>query len=125
MNHGLTIAIDEESKHVLELSELAKKDPEFYKYLQENDTELLQFAAAQDDRDDMIDVEEGSSSRILKEETIRQWQTAILQTRSLRALRSLIVAFRCAANMNEEDKSEAAWIIDDAESEHEVIPLAQ
>jgi nucleolar complex protein 2 len=34
------------------LAELAKKDPEFFKYLKENDAELLDFEGGDDDEDD-------------------------------------------------------------------------
>ncbi|KAG8879387.1 Nucleolar Complex 2 protein [Tulasnella sp. 331] len=115
---------DEGKKHVTELSELAKKDPEFYKYLQENDQDLLQFATAQDADDELDDQEEGSSSRVLKEETVKQWQAAILQKQSLRALRNLLLAFRSAANNNEEDKARDAWVIDNPSTFNKVVITA-
>lgn len=102
----------------MELSELAKKDPEFYKYLEENDQDLLQFATAQGNDEELDDQEEGSLSGVLKEETVKQWQAAILQKQSIRALRNLLLAFRSAANMNEEEsKGGDAWIIDNPSSE--------
>lgn len=39
-------------KHVADLKALAEKDPEFFKYLQENDAELLDFAGEEDEDDD-------------------------------------------------------------------------
>ena len=51
------ILLDDGHTHLLELSKLAEKDPEFYKYLQENDRELLEFGV-EDDSEEMSDVQE-------------------------------------------------------------------
>ncbi|KAG6374069.1 Noc2-domain-containing protein [Boletus reticuloceps] len=60
---------DEGVAHMHELSKLAEKDPEFYKYLQENDRELLEFGpedAVDDEDDEEEDVEmESETSPIL------------------------------------------------------------
>ncbi|KAL1739666.1 Noc2p family-domain-containing protein, partial [Schizophyllum fasciatum] len=113
-------ALDEEGKkHLIELSKLAEKDPEFYKYLQENDQELLDFnpdALENDDDDDAMDDagdEEMVKIPTLTKEILRGWQKAILEHRSLRALRKLHLAFRSAAHMNEDDQV-VAWAIDSA-----------
>ncbi|KAF8970594.1 Noc2p family-domain-containing protein [Flammula alnicola] len=108
-------------KHILELSKLAEKDPEFYKYLQENDQELLNFKADalqggssedEDERDgDVSMAEEEEQIPILTKDHLRQWQKSLLQQRSLRALRKLLIAFRSAAHMNE-DGQVLAWTID-------------
>ena len=39
----ISAVVDEGENHLAELSKLAEKDPEFFKYLQENDRELLEF----------------------------------------------------------------------------------
>ncbi|KAJ7619529.1 Noc2-domain-containing protein [Roridomyces roridus] len=110
--------------HMMELSKLAEKDPEFYKYLQENDKELLDFDAntgVQDDSDDEGQAaeaeeddpmgEEAQKMPILTTAILQKWQKSLLQHRSLRALRKLLVAFRAAAYMNEDDQV-LAWSID-------------
>ncbi|KZT66744.1 Noc2-domain-containing protein [Daedalea quercina L-15889] len=110
--------LDEEGRtHMLELSKLAEKDPEFYKYLQENDRELLDFEPDGADEDVVIE-EDADDERmpedkapILTKEVLRRWQKALLEQRSLRALRRLLIAFRAAAHMNEEDQ-DLAWTID-------------
>lgn len=108
---------DEGEAHVLELQKLAEKDPEFYKYLQENDRELLEFRPDTEMGDADIDddasmgdepADEKAPSLALTELT--KWQKALLDHRSLKALRKLLIAFRAAAHMNED--TPLAWSID-------------
>ncbi|KAK2465541.1 hypothetical protein APHAL10511_002433 [Amanita phalloides] len=109
--------LEEEGKaHMHELAQLAEKDPEFYKYLQENDRELLEF----NDDDASVDEIEESSEEDEKDKLptltmaiLRKWQVALLEQRSLRALRRMLIAFRSAAHMNEEDQV-LVWKIDNS-----------
>ena len=125
--------VDEGASHMLELSKLAEKDPEFYKYLQDHDRDLLEFNVDDDadveGADDDVGEPDATQLPTLTENILRTWQksllevseaafwfgtvalTYVLQTRSLRALRKLLVAFRSAVFMNEEDKV-LAWTID-------------
>jgi nucleolar complex protein 2 len=125
--------VDEGAVHMLELSKLAEKDPDFYKYLQEHDRDLLGFNVDDDDdvedADDDVGEPDASQLPTLTENILRTWQKSllevgkpaswfgtvtlihVLQTRSLRALRKLLVAFRSAVFMNEEDRV-LAWTID-------------
>ena len=76
---------DEGRNHLLELSKLAEKDPEFYKYLQENDRELLEFdpAEAGDEDEEMSDAEnvDSSTAPILTKTQLQKWQQALLKVR--------------------------------------------
>ena len=125
--------VEEGAAHMLELSKLAEKDPEFYKYLQEHDHDLLEFNMDDDadveDADDDVEEPDATQLPTLTENILRTWQKSllevgkpvswfgtvafiyVLQTRSLRALRKLLVAFRSAVFMNEEDRV-LAWTID-------------
>lgn len=71
---------------MLELAQLAEKDPDFYKYLQENDRELLEF---QEDDDISVDEEEEGSEEESEEDKVptltmailKKWQKALLEVR--------------------------------------------
>ncbi|KAJ7079563.1 Noc2-domain-containing protein [Mycena belliarum] len=124
---------EEGDAHLLELSKLAEKDPEFYKYLQENDKELLDFnpnAAGADDDSDEEDAPEAADDPmgeaqipILTKNILQKWQRLLLEHRSLRALRKLLIAFRAAAHMNE-DGQVLAWSIDNASVYSKLITTA-
>ncbi|TFY76896.1 hypothetical protein EWM64_g7117 [Hericium alpestre] len=107
---------DEGVNHLEELSKLAEKDPEFYKYLQENDRELLDFDPNAIEEDSEEEAEEDDAMEtdkipVLTKQVLQKWQKALLEQRSLRALRKLLIAFRSAAHMNEEDQV-VAWTVD-------------
>ena len=80
---------DEGAAHLIELSELAKKDPEFYKYLQENDRELLEFNPEEDDLGsdeedegedvDMEEPQEAQRAPVLTKKELQRWQKGLLE----------------------------------------------
>ena len=79
-----TTTTDEGAVHLLELSKLAEKDPEFYKYLQENDRELLDFNKMDDDDDVSDNADdavgpEGDRLPSLTEKILRSWQKSLLE----------------------------------------------
>jgi nucleolar complex protein 2 len=70
--------VDEGAAHLLQLTELAEKDPEFYQYLEENDRDLLDFDPDREDEDLMEDVGMGQSPELTKQE-VQKWQKALLE----------------------------------------------
>ena len=132
---------------------LAEKDPEFYKFLKENDPEALDF----DDNADLAEVDELSAGEESEDEqpkkkrkqskqveedededeeeatgneltapTVAKWRKAMLDTKSLRAARQVVLAFRCAAHLNEDDTEEVQqrWTINSPEVFNDVLLLA-
>ncbi|KAL6701305.1 Noc2p family domain-containing protein [Trichoderma pleuroticola] len=128
---------------------LAEKDPEFYKFLKENDSELLDFdenadlaevdelSAGEEDADEELPKkkrkkgnkaeEEPAQNNELTRNTIAGWRKAMAETHSLRATRQVVLAFRCAAHLNEADEEGQAdqrWSINSPEVFNDILLLA-
>jgi nucleolar complex protein 2 len=132
---------------------LAEKDPEFYKYLKENDPETLEF----DENADLAEVDELSGSDVEDEEKpkkkrkkskkmnaevmeegepldeedvdeaevtkamVTKWKNAMTEQHSLRAMRQVVLAFRAAAHVNEDDGKEYKYTISSPDVYHELL----
>lgn len=128
------------------LSALAKDDPEFYKYLQENDPEALDFdenvdlaeiddlssgedeaqpkkkrkKAAEDDSDD-----EFASRNELTKAMVARWKASMTDKKSLKAAKQAVLAFRSAAHLNEDDEdNRQKYTISSPEVYHDILVVA-
>ncbi|RDL33096.1 Uncharacterized protein BP5553_08535 [Venustampulla echinocandica] len=124
---------------------LAEKDPEFYKYLKENDPEALQFDENADlvevddlsgsdeeeapkkkkqkkakKADDMSDEEVADSAEVTKG-MVAKWTAAMTKEHSLRAMRQVVLAFRAAAHVNEDDGKEYKYTISNPDVYHDLL----
>ena len=135
---------DEGRAHLLELSKLAEKDPEFYKYLQENEPELLdgnldppeglsdeeepqrkkQKKTAKAEAGESSD-EEVQSGELTKA-TLKKWETALTSQHSLRATREIVMAFRAASHISEDGKDQNfKYSISDPGVYHQLLTLVK
>ncbi|KAH6665281.1 Noc2p family protein [Plectosphaerella plurivora] len=140
------------------MDDLAQKDPEFYKYLKENDPEALDFdenadlaemeelSGGSDDDDEAgeqpkkkrkkdakkakgaaaDDEEATASDNELTQAMVAKWKQSILETKSLRATRQVVLAFRCAAHLNEDDdaKNPPRYTINSPQVFHDILVVA-
>ncbi|KAI8719586.1 hypothetical protein NCS52_00739800 [Fusarium sp. LHS14.1] len=137
------------------MDELAEKDPEFYKFLKDNDPEALDF----DDKADLAEVDELSGEEEedeeqpkkkrkkdkkkkqdaeeeepeeeavgneLTREMVASWRKAMTEKMSLRAARRVVLAFRCAAHLNENDDedSQQRYTINSPDVFNDILVLA-
>lgn len=128
--------------HKEQLAALASKDPEFYKYLRENDAELLDFAedadlaeidalSASEDEEtprkkqkkskqatkaqaesDESDREDGNE---LTKAMTKKWGSATAEGHSLRAMKEVVLAFRAAAHLNEDNSKKYKYSVSDSD----------
>ena len=103
--------IEDAEAHAQDLAQLAEKDPEFYKYLQENDQELLHFGQGEDEEEDE-EKEEEEDERLLTMDMLQQWQKSLLRHRSPRALRRLLLAFRSVLSSHDDEVQHAFHVQD-------------
>ena len=105
--------IEDAEAHAQDLAQLAEKDPEFYKYLQENDQELLHFGQGEDEEEEEDEEkEEEEDERLLTMDMLQQWQKSLLRHRSPRALRRLLLAFRSVLSSHDEEVQHAFHVQD-------------
>jgi nucleolar complex protein 2 len=124
---------------------LAEKDPEFYKFLKENDPGALDF----DENADLAEIDELSGSdeeedeqpkkkqkkdkkaakeeddRELTQPMVARWKALMEETHSLRAAKQVVIAFRCAAHLNEEDEENPQrYSITNPDVFHDIVLVA-
>jgi nucleolar complex protein 2 len=128
---------DDAEAHKGQLADLQKKDPEFYKYLKDNDAELLDFAedadlaevdalsASEDEAtprkkkkkaveaDSDEDEEEATTGNEVTKKIIKKWKSSMETNFSLRAMKEVVLAFRTAAHLNDDEGKNYKYTISD------------
>ncbi|CAM9023585.1 unnamed protein product [Wickerhamomyces anomalus] len=131
-------------EHQDDLSKLAEKDPEFYKYLQDNDKDLLDFnptnpldaisddedGEGEDDEEDQVEKkvskkaqqDEESSDKIeVTVKLVKDWNKK-LEEPSLKLIKNIVSAFKSAVNVNKENQ-EYKYTVTDPKAFQELIFL--
>ncbi|KAJ5361577.1 hypothetical protein N7541_002421 [Penicillium brevicompactum] len=142
--------VDDYDAHKDQLESLKEKDPEFYKYLKENDSELLEFGeqgdlsevdalseseAPEDDepakkkskkskKAEAEEEEEDTKVDTLTIAMVKKWQKLMEEQNSIRALRQVVLAFRAAAYVNDPDAPDQKYTISDKNVYHQVLVTA-
>jgi nucleolar complex protein 2 len=115
---------DDGAAHKDELKSLSKSDPAFYKFLQENDADLLNFDNAEEANLEFSDEEEtASGAELVTIKTIAKWEQQ-MNEKSLRCLRKVVLGFRAAAHLNEEDGKTYKYTVEDPEVFQRLTTLA-
>ncbi|MCJ1246906.1 Nucleolar Complex 2 protein [Trapelia coarctata] len=133
--------------HREDLDALAEKDPEFYKYLKENDAELLDFEEdagvpelelsdeeppkkktkkqkqSKVDSDEEEDEDETDDTEVTMP-MVNKWRVAMTEQKSLRAMRQAVLAFRAAAFVNDEDGKAYKYNISSPEVYHQLLVVS-
>ena len=128
--------------HMQQLEALAKNDPEFYKSLQEEAPELLggeldlelsesdngdedtpkrkKQKKSNDSDDDMA----GGGKNELTKATVKKWQKALTEEHSLRATKEVVLAFRTAAHVADDEEKDFKYSISDPDVYHQLLTTA-
>ncbi|KAI9293477.1 Noc2-domain-containing protein [Neoconidiobolus thromboides FSU 785] len=106
---------EEEEEYIKEMEKLKEKDPEFYKYIEENDKAVLDFGEG-GDKDEVENAEADEmngtfdiGSTVLTVKQITSWEQHLIKSKSLNTAKELILAFRDGTHIN--DKNEEAGLI--------------
>lgn len=137
--------------HKGDLDALAEKDPEFYKYLKENDAELLDFSDDPNlttidqlseadetpqkhvnERNRGIENEKISEDEAAEEldsfqvtlDLVNKWKIAMSDQHSLRALRQVVLAFKAASSISNEDGRLHKYSISSPDVYHQLLVVA-
>lgn len=122
-----------------QLDALAKKDPEFYKHLQEEDPELLDFDADKFAENDALsddeqpkkkskkanaDSEPNAEANAVTMAMLDRWDKHLAENQALRHMKEVILAFKSAAYLNEDEARPPKYTIPNSDVYNRLLTLA-
>lgn len=122
--------------HKKQMSSLAEKDPDFHKYLQENDPDLLDLDDVDLDELELSEDETSEEESSSKAKTsgdgknevtlavIKKWGASMAEQHSLRATREVVLAFRAAAFASDDEDKSYKYTVSSPEAYHELLVLS-
>lgn len=125
--------VDDPEAFQAQLDALAAKDPEFHKYMQENEPEALNFEDADlgeidelsgDEEDERPSKKQKGEGNEVTKQMIAKWQKAMTTQHSLRATKEVVLAFRAAAHVSDEEDKVFKYSISDPQAYHELLVVA-
>lgn len=149
---------EDDETAISEMKALAEKDPGFYKFLKENDRELLDFdagegnlqlsssdeeadqeppakkskkskkAPANGDEDTASEADQpldnpDADATVVDVSQVEKWKKALTVQHSLRTLRQVVLAFRSAVHVNEEEEKAFRYRIADSDVYNKLLNL--
>ncbi|KAL3235304.1 Nucleolar complex protein 2 [Nakaseomyces bracarensis] len=139
---------EDEEDMAVNMEELSKNDPEFYKYLEENDKDLIDLAGTnpldgieesdddeeaensgaeeKDDEEEEKLVQEKKPQQIeLTLKLVKQWKKQLREKPNLKLVRNVSSAFKMAINLNrDEDTDEYKYAVTDERAFQELMFVA-
>jgi nucleolar complex protein 2 len=125
--------VDDPEAFQAQLDALAAKDPEFHKYMQENEPDALNFEDADlgeidelsaDEEDERPSKKQKGEGNEVTKQMIAKWQKAMTTQHSLRATKEVVLAFRAAAHVSDEEDKVFKYSISDPQAYHELLVVA-
>ncbi|ODV92435.1 hypothetical protein CANCADRAFT_23235 [Tortispora caseinolytica NRRL Y-17796] len=99
-------------EHKADLEALKENDPDFFKYLENNDRQLLDFNPDNIQlSDDDEEAGETDGPIDLDVATLKKWKKQLSDSKSLGTLRNIISAFRAAASVNKDEETEFKYTV--------------
>ncbi|CCF59235.1 hypothetical protein KAFR_0G02010 [Kazachstania africana CBS 2517] len=123
----------EEEDMATSMAALSENDPEFYKYLKENDKDLLDFAPSnpldgvndddepEDDNEDKMEAAEDDKIEITLK-LVKGWKKELHASPNLKLIRNIVSAFKVAVNLNREGNiEEYKYTVTDERAFHDLM----